>query len=325
MTYSLKAETQERVHNHSLDFTSFLTDMGQGTHGRKSPGIFPASLCRNPKILRKTFSKHPSYPRQKVRPLRVYSLKPQNCCLDIGTYSLIICQNFDTDTRYIRSKHRSMVPKQEVTNGSETEKIGTDKTEITTGDTDTEKEDSPYRTDTGDSTEGEESIESRLESTEKAAEESYDRFLRVSADFENFKRRSARELADFRKYANETLIRQLLPVVDNLERAIASTVAKDDGKSFVEGVGLTLKEILKVFEKFVVRPIDAIGKPFDPTFHQAVMQEETDDQPENTIVEELQKGYTIHDRLLRPTMVVVSRAAAIDKDKEDPDPQQENS
>ena len=218
-----------------------------------------------------------------------------------------------------------MVPKQEVTNGSETEKIGTDKTEITTGDTDTEKEDSPYRTDTGDSTEGEESIESRLESTEKAAEESYDRFLRVSADFENFKRRSARELADFRKYANETLIRQLLPVVDNLERAIASTVAKDDGKSFVEGVGLTLKEILKVFEKFVVRPIDAIGKPFDPTFHQAVMQEETDDQPENTIVEELQKGYTIHDRLLRPTMVVVSRAAAIDKDKEDPDPQQENS
>ena len=260
-----------------------------------------------------------------MAPLRNDSLKPQNRCLDIGTYSLIICQNFDIDTKCIRSRHRSMIAKKEMENGSETEKVGPDKIEIATYDADAGKEDSPCQTAAGDGTEGEESIESKLETSEKAARESYDRFLRVSADFENFKKRSARESADFRKYANESLIRELLPVVDNLERAIASTVSKSDGNNFVEGVDLTLKEILKVFERFVVKPIDAIGRPFDPTFHQAVMQEETDDQPENTIIEELQKGYTIHDRLLRPTMVVVSRAIAEDKGRENPDPEQENS
>ncbi len=73
-----------------------------------------------------------------------------------------------------------------------------------------------------------------------------------------------------------------------------------------DGVNLTLKEILKVFEKFNVKPIESIGQSFDPTFHQAMMQEETDDYPENTVITELQKGYMIHDRLLRPSMVVVA-------------------
>ena len=213
-----------------------------------------------------------------------------------------------------------MATKEEVTDTPETEEANTDKANPATDGAASEAQDRP---EAGDNTEGEEGPEAKLEASEKAAEEAYDRFLRVSADFENFKKRSARELADFRKYANEALIREMLPVVDNLERAIASMVDDASASSFIEGVALTLKDILKVFEKCVVKPIDAIGKPFDPTFHQAVMQQEADDKPENTVLEELQKGYTIHDRLLRPTMVVVSKTAA-KEDNENPDLPQED-
>jgi molecular chaperone GrpE len=82
----------------------------------------------------------------------------------------------------------------------------------------------------------------------------------------------------------------------------------DSDSCVVEGVSLTINEIMKVFEKFSVKPIDALEKPFDPNFHQAVMQEETDEYPENIVLQEYQKGYMIHDRLLRPAMVIVSKA-----------------
>lgn len=153
--------------------------------------------------------------------------------------------------------------------------------------------------------------QAKLDVAEKAAKESYDRFLRVSAEFENYKKRASREMEEFRKYANESLIRELLPVVDSLERAIDSSAnSKAADGSVVEGIDMTLKEILKVLDRFVVKPIDALGKPFDPTFHEAVMQQEAGDQPENTVLKELQRGYTIHNRLLRPSMVVVSRATS---------------
>jgi len=151
-------------------------------------------------------------------------------------------------------------------------------------------------------------MEARLESLEKEAKESYDRFLRVSAEFENYKKRAAREMNDFRKFANESFVKAMLPVVDNLDRAIESSSNDDHAQnSVVEGVNMTLKEILKVFEQFNVRPFESLGKAFDPALHQAVMQEETDDHPENTVLNELQKGYMMHDRLLRPAMVVVSK------------------
>jgi len=153
--------------------------------------------------------------------------------------------------------------------------------------------------------------QAELEIAKQEAKEAYDRFLRVSAEFENYKKRSAREMGDFRKYANQSLIKEMLAVVDNLERALNSSngISSND-KCMADGVSLTLKEILKVFEKFNVKPIEAIGQPFDPTFHQAMMQEETDDYPENTVITELQKGYMIHDRLLRPSMVVVAAPKA---------------
>ena len=159
-------------------------------------------------------------------------------------------------------------------------------------------------------------LESRLEAKEEEAKDTYDRLLRVSADFENYKKRSAREMEEFRKYANQSLLKEMLSVVDNLELAInSSNEKKKADKHLIEGLNLTLNEILKVFEKFNVKPIEAQGKAFDPAFHEAVMREETDNFPENTVVSEFQKGYLIHDRLLRPAMVVVAAPKTTPKDK----------
>jgi len=151
----------------------------------------------------------------------------------------------------------------------------------------------------------------KLEESEKKAGVNYDRVLRISAEFENYKKRKEREAADFRKYANETLVKELLPVVDNLERAMETSADHEDAVNCIlEGVDMTLKEISKVLEKFAVKAVEAVGNEFDPTYHQAVMQEASDAHPENTVIKEFQKGYTIHDRLLRPAMVVVAKAAS---------------
>lgn len=151
--------------------------------------------------------------------------------------------------------------------------------------------------------------EAELESARKEAKENYDRLLRVSAEFENYKKRTTREQVEYRKYAHEALIKDLLPVVDNLERAITSTAGESEKVStFLKGVELTLQEILKILKKYHVIPIEAIGNPFNPSFHQAVMQTESADYSANTVIEELQKGYLIYDRLLRPAMVVVSKS-----------------
>jgi molecular chaperone GrpE len=171
---------------------------------------------------------------------------------------------------------------------------------------------------TGQSLESEEirDLNSKLEVKTAEAEENYDRLLRVSAEFENYKKRTAREMADFKKFANQSLLKELLPIIDNFELAIKAAAEAPDGKDacLLDGVELTRKEILKVFENFHVEPIDALGKPFDPNFHEAVMREESDEHPENTVVNELQKGYLVHDRLLRPSMVVV----AMPKNKNSP-------
>ena len=152
--------------------------------------------------------------------------------------------------------------------------------------------------------------EEKIEKAEADAKEAYDRFLRASAELENYKKRTRKEMADFRKYANASLVKELLGVVDNLERAIESSNGSNEEGQLSEGLDLTLKELLKIFKEFHACPIEALGKPFDPCYHQAMMQQETTDQPENVVLNELQKGYMIHDRLLRPAMVVVSTSAA---------------
>jgi molecular chaperone GrpE len=158
-------------------------------------------------------------------------------------------------------------------------------------------------------------LEEKLRIAEEETRETYDRFLRLSAEFENFKKRTAREMNDFRKYANDSLIQELLVVVDNLERALQSS--GDDQKpdnGVISGVEMTRDGILKIFEKFNVRPLAALDQPFDPKYHQAVMQEVVEGIQENTVTQELQRGYLMHDRLIRPAMVVVSKAKTSDEE-----------
>jgi len=129
---------------------------------------------------------------------------------------------------------------------------------------------------------------------------------RLQADFENFRRRSRQEKEDFLKYAAEGLLTQLLPVLDNFERALA---ASKDGemKTFVPGVEMIFRQLQQVMEKEGMAPIEAVGCPFDPNIHEAVMQVEEPNRPANTVLEELQKGYTLKGKLLRPSVVKVSQ------------------
>ena len=157
--------------------------------------------------------------------------------------------------------------------------------------------------------ENENSLEARLEAAELKAKQNYDRLLRITAEFENYKKRMEREMNEFRKFANESLVKDILPTVDNLQRALETHQGNQEKSTdgMREGVEMTLKGLLGSLEKHGVAPIEALEKPFDPNFHHAVMQEESDKYPENTVSQELQKGYMIRDRLLRPSMVVVSK------------------
>ncbi|MCK5783878.1 MAG: nucleotide exchange factor GrpE [Desulfobacterales bacterium] len=167
-------------------------------------------------------------------------------------------------------------------------------------------------------TEKAKTLEEQLKEAKQEIVQEHDQLLRLSAEFENYKKRLNRQMDEFRKYANETLLKDFLFVVDNLERALNTSVenpgenpGENIGESLqtcvTEGVEMTLNEILKILSKFNVTPIESLGKLFDPVFHEAVMQEESDEQSENTVINEFQKGYLIHDRLLRPSMVVVSK------------------
>ena len=149
--------------------------------------------------------------------------------------------------------------------------------------------------------------EQKIKKLEQELETAKDKLLRLSAEFENYKKRSSKEINDFRKFANESILKQLLTVVDNLERAIDSTEKKADKTSILEGVQITHKEILKLFKTFNVNLIKAKGKVFDPALHQAIVQQESDEYPDNTVITELQKGYLVYNRLLRPSMVIVSK------------------
>jgi molecular chaperone GrpE len=139
------------------------------------------------------------------------------------------------------------------------------------------------------------------------AQEYYERFLRCAADMENLRKRQEKEKAELLQFANENLIKELLPVVDNLERALEHGRQLDAPGPMLEGLELVYQGFLKALTRFGVTPIDSVGQPFDPTFHNAVMQEETTAVQDCTILKELQKGYLLQNRLLRPAMVVVAR------------------
>jgi len=137
----------------------------------------------------------------------------------------------------------------------------------------------PVKTNDTDETESTEDLIVKLAAFKQEAEQEHERLLRLSAEFENYKKRMTRQMDEFRKYANEALLKDLLSVVDNLERAIQTSedeIETSSNACIIEGVEMTLNEILKVLNKFHVTPIEALGKPFDPAFHEAVMQSESD-------------------------------------------------
>jgi molecular chaperone GrpE len=152
-----------------------------------------------------------------------------------------------------------------------------------------------------------EELKKKLEEKEKEAKENYDRLLRTAADFENYKKRAAREKEDWTKFANEDLIRAILPFIDNLERAVNHAQKIADTGVLVEGVQLTLQQLLQALNKFGLSSFESVGKPFDPAMHEAMLVVETDKHEPNQVVEEFQKGYLLNDRLLRPATVSVSK------------------
>ena len=154
-----------------------------------------------------------------------------------------------------------------------------------------------------------EALRQQLAAKESEAKNNYDRFVRQVAELENLKRRNAREREDLSRFANEALIKDLLTIVDNLERAVAHASGGGNGKPIVEGVEMVLKGLLDVLAKHGVAQISAIGQTFDPAKHEAIAQVESDTHQPNAVVEELHKGYVLHERLLRPALVSVAKAA----------------
>lgn len=152
-------------------------------------------------------------------------------------------------------------------------------------------------------------LEEQLEAKGKEASDNWDRFLRERADLENYRKRANREKEELLNYCNKSLIEEILPVVDNMERALAHS-DEETLPAVLEGVRMTHGMLLTALKKFGVTPVEAVGTPFDPAFHQAMTQVPSDECPPNTVVEEFQKGYLLRERLLRPAMVSVSTVSS---------------
>jgi molecular chaperone GrpE len=150
-------------------------------------------------------------------------------------------------------------------------------------------------------------LEAALAQKEAEASSNWDKFLRERADLENYRKRAQREKEDLLKYGNETLLLEILPVIDNMERAL-DHASEESLSAVIEGVELTRSMLVAVLKKFGVTPVESKGKMFDPAYHQAMTQVESSDDAPNTVVDEFQKGYMLNDRLLRPALVSVSAA-----------------
>jgi molecular chaperone GrpE len=158
---------------------------------------------------------------------------------------------------------------------------------------------------------GVEGLKKLLEEKDENIKALQEKILYLQADFENFKKLKTKERVDTLKYGNEALIKEFIPVVDNLEMALNHAANTDDYKSILEGVKLTFNEFLKVLEKAGVTRIDAAGKQFDPNLHEAFYQDERGDIDPDIVISEFQKGYLLNERLIRPSRVVLSKKPEI--------------
>ena len=155
--------------------------------------------------------------------------------------------------------------------------------------------------------EAEKTIEAELEETRQKLLESQENILRLAAEFENTKKRLTRERETSLKYAEENILKELLPGIDNIERAMDQGPGANSVESLLEGVEMTRNGLLATLEKFGVKPIASVGEPFDPNIHEAVAMEETEEMEPNRVLKEFQKGYMYKDRLLRAAKVIVSK------------------
>lgn len=154
-----------------------------------------------------------------------------------------------------------------------------------------------------------EELQARLEAAELAAQQAKDDLLRVQAEMQNLRRRTEQDIEKAHKYGQERFSTELLSVMDNLERALDAASANEDEtvKAIYDGVDLTLKSFADCFKRFNIEAIDPIGEPFDPQLHQAMSIQENPDVEPNTVIGVMQKGYTLHGRVMRPAMVMVSK------------------
>ncbi len=152
-----------------------------------------------------------------------------------------------------------------------------------------------------------EELNALVQQKEQERQELYDRLLRTMADYDNYKKRVSKEKDDLVRYGNEKIVRDLLPVLDNFERAAGQAESAADGAVIREGIELILKQLRTVLEKFGVKDFTSVGSPFDPNRHEAMVHQESTEHEENTVISEFQKGYYLHDRLLRPALVAVSK------------------
>ncbi|MGI5901665.1 MAG: nucleotide exchange factor GrpE [Desulfitobacteriia bacterium] len=148
-------------------------------------------------------------------------------------------------------------------------------------------------------------LRTELEEAKLKAKEYYDHLQRLKAEFDNFRKRTAKEKGEIARYASENIILSLLPILDNFERALESAQNNQEFDSFCQGVEMIFRQLLKVLEEEGLKPIEAEGKPFDPNLHEAFIREESSEE-ENIVLEELQKGYFLKDKVIRPSRVKVS-------------------
>ncbi len=156
-------------------------------------------------------------------------------------------------------------------------------------------------------------LKNEIEVASAEASTNWDLYLRERADLENARKRHQRDKEDALRFANDRLLKEMIPVLDNLERAVEHAGQdNDNNQGLLEGVNMTINQFRKALEDFGVKPINAIGVDFDPNLHQAMGQVESAEQAPNTVVSEFQKGYLLHDRLLRPSLVMVAKTPTSD-------------
>ena len=153
----------------------------------------------------------------------------------------------------------------------------------------------------------EEQLQAELDKARGETKAHQEQYLRTLADMENLRKRTQREKEELSKFANENILREILPVIDNLERAVDHAEQAQSSDGLLEGVQMTLTQFNQVLDRFGVKPVESLGEEFDPNLHQAMGQLETEEYPANTVAQQMQKGYQLNERLLRPAMVMVAK------------------